>query len=151
MALDRHGEVYQRVVRQWATTAGWASGCRRSTAVRAREIEQTIFANEAQYADVHLPRSRSRRSADADQVRQPEQKDLFLKRILAGDVHFAIGYSEPDAGTDLASLRTSARKDGDHYVVNGQKLWNHRRPPGRLRLAGGRTDPDAPSTRASRS
>jgi alkylation response protein AidB-like acyl-CoA dehydrogenase len=51
------------------------------------------------------------------------QKEKFLKAILAGEVHFAIGYSEADAGTDLASLRTAARLDGDHYVVNGQKMW----------------------------
>ncbi|ASR39340.1 acyl-CoA dehydrogenase [Prauserella marina] len=52
-----------------------------------------------------------------------EQKDYFLPRILAGDLIFAIGYTEPDAGTDLASLRTSARLDGDELVVNGNKIF----------------------------
>src|SRR6202790_20301 len=52
-----------------------------------------------------------------------EQKRPFLPRIAAGELHFAIGYSEPGAGTDLAALRTSAVRDGDDYVVNGQKMW----------------------------
>ena len=50
------------------------------------------------------------------------QKKKFLPAILAGEVHFAIGYSEPEAGTDLASLRTSAVRHGDEYIVNGQKM-----------------------------
>ena len=56
-----------------------------------------------------------------------EQKKRFLPAILAGEVHFAIGYTEPDAGTDLASLTTTAVRDGDHYIVNGRRFY-HRRP-----------------------
>jgi len=52
-----------------------------------------------------------------------EQKAFFLPRIAAGQLHFCIGYSEPDAGTDLFSLTTKAVRDGDEYVINGQKTW----------------------------
>ena len=52
-----------------------------------------------------------------------EQKDFFIPKILAGDINFAIGYTEPDAGTDLASLKTRAVRDGDEYVINGQKVF----------------------------
>jgi len=59
-------------------------------------------------------------------------------------VHFAIGYSEPDAGTDLASLRASAKRDGDHYVVNGQKMWTTGGHAADYVWLAVRTDPDAP-------
>ncbi|APE18161.1 acyl-CoA dehydrogenase [Mycobacterium sp. WY10] len=52
-----------------------------------------------------------------------EQKQFYLPKIASGDLHFAIGYSEPGAGTDLAALRTAAVRDGDDYVINGQKMW----------------------------
>ena len=52
-----------------------------------------------------------------------EQKRRFLPGILSGEIHFAIGYTEPQSGTDLASLETSAVRDGDHYVVNGTKIF----------------------------
>jgi alkylation response protein AidB-like acyl-CoA dehydrogenase len=153
LARDRHGESYQRIVRQMGRD-GWM-GVGWPTEYGGHglgEIEQTIFANEAQYSDVHLP-AVTLQTVGPTLIRygSQKQKDLFLKRILAGDVHFAIGYSEPDAGTDLASLRTTARRDGDHYVVNGQKLWTTGGHQADYVWLAVRTDPDAPSTRASRS
>jgi alkylation response protein AidB-like acyl-CoA dehydrogenase len=52
-----------------------------------------------------------------------DQKDYYLPRILSCEDWWCQGYSEPGAGSDLASLKTSAVKDGDHYIVNGQKTW----------------------------
>ncbi|QYJ04899.1 acyl-CoA dehydrogenase [Nocardioides panacisoli] len=150
---DRHGPSYTRLIRQLGED-GWM-GVGWPTEYGGHglgEVEQTIFANEAQYADVHLP-AVTLQTVGPTLIRYgtQKQKDLFLQRILAGDVHFAIGYSEPDAGTDLASLRTTARlveDDGEpHYLVNGQKLWTTGGHHADYLWLAVRTDPDAPKHR----
>jgi 3-oxocholest-4-en-26-oyl-CoA dehydrogenase alpha subunit len=73
-----------------------------------------------------------------------EQKGFFLPKILSGDVNFAIGYTEPEAGTDLASLRTGARRDGDEYVINGAKVFTSGADQADYVWLAVRTDPDAP-------
>jgi alkylation response protein AidB-like acyl-CoA dehydrogenase len=146
MGRDRHGPTYQRVIRQMGADGWMGVGWPQEYGGHGLgEVEQTIFANEAQHADVHLP-AVTLQTVGPTLIRYgtQKQKDLFLKRILAGDVHFAIGYSEPDAGTDLASLRTTARRDGDHYVVNGQKMWTTGGHQADYVWLAVRTDPDAP-------
>ncbi|MFI1800369.1 acyl-CoA dehydrogenase family protein [Streptomyces sp. NPDC020379] len=87
-------------------------------------MEQFIFFDEAAQAGVPLPlMALNTVGPTIMQYGTPEQKAYFLPRILSGEIDFAIGYSEPDAGTDLASLKTRAVRDGDDYVVNGQKIW----------------------------
>ncbi|MEU0477696.1 acyl-CoA dehydrogenase family protein [Streptosporangium sp. NPDC006013] len=77
----------------------------------------------------------------------PEQQREFLPRILAGDLQVSIGYSEPGSGTDLASLTTSARRDGDSYVVNGQKMFISGAHTADYLWLACRTDPEEPRTR----
>ncbi|MEV8448986.1 acyl-CoA dehydrogenase family protein [Streptomyces parvus] len=76
-----------------------------------------------------------------------EQKAYFLPRILAGDLVFAIGYSEPEAGTDLAALRTRAVRDGDDWVIDGQKIFTSNAQQADWIWLACRTDPEAPKHR----
>jgi alkylation response protein AidB-like acyl-CoA dehydrogenase len=73
-----------------------------------------------------------------------EQKDFYLPKILSGDLNFAIGYTEPEAGTDLASLRTKAVIDGDEFVINGNKIFTSGANQADYVWLACRTDPDAP-------
>ena len=148
MMTDRHGPAYHRNIKQMGSDGwmgvGWPV---EYGGLGLGEIEQQIFANEAARADVHLPSVTLQTVGPTLQAFGTEkQKDMFLKDILAGDVHFAIGYSEADAGTDLASLRCSARKDlatGD-WIVNGQKMWTTGGHAADYIWLAVRTDPDAP-------
>ena len=58
-----------------------------------------------------------------EQHGSPRMRTDLLRRIVAGDRRLSIGMSEPDAGSDVAALRTTAAADGEHFVVNGQKMW----------------------------
>ena len=73
-----------------------------------------------------------------------EQKARYLPGILRGEINFAVGYTEPEAGTDLASLRTTALLDGDHYVINGNKVYTSGANQADYIWLACRTDPDAP-------
>lgn len=151
MMSDRHGSAYHRTIRKMGEDGWMGVGWPVEYGGKGLGgIEQQIFANEASRADVHLPSVTLQTVGPTLQAfGTPHQKDLFLHRILTGDVHFAIGYSEPDAGTDLASLRTTARlevggADGDHYVVNGQKMWTTGGHAADYVWLAVRTDPEAP-------
>ena len=76
-----------------------------------------------------------------------EQKRYFLPRIGQADIDWAQGYSEPDAGSDLASLQTRAVEDGDDFVVTGSKIWNGAHAGADWMFMLARTDPDAPKHR----
>jgi alkylation response protein AidB-like acyl-CoA dehydrogenase len=108
-------------------------------------VEQLIFFDEAARAGVMLPTLTI--NAVAPTLMQhgtEEQRARFLPAILRGELHFAIGYSEPQAGTDLASLRTRAVRDGDEWVINGSKLFTSQAEFADYIWLAARTDPDAP-------
>ena len=99
----------------------WAAGCTTAILTNAAGILST---DEAAIAGAPVPFLTINSVAPTIMAfGTAEQKRFYLPKIAAGDIHFAIGYSEPEAGTDLANLRTSAVRDGDDYVVNGQKMW----------------------------
>ncbi|MEB3069653.1 acyl-CoA dehydrogenase FadE29 [[Mycobacterium] vasticus] len=145
MAVDRHNDAYRAVIRRMGSDGklgvGWP---KEFGGLGFGPIEQQIFVNEAQRADIPLPAVTLQTVGPTLQVYGNEaQKKKFLPAILAGEVHFAIGYSEPEAGTDLASLRTTAVRDGDHYIINGQKVFTTGAHDADYIWLAARTDPTA--------
>ncbi|NGY63536.1 acyl-CoA dehydrogenase [Lentzea sp. NEAU-D13] len=125
MLTERHGHTYRELVKRLGRDGRLGVGWPREYGGKGfGPVEQQIFVNEAARADVPLPYVTLQTVGPTLQAfGTQEQKDFFLPRILKGDIHFAIGYTEPDAGTDLAALRTKAVRQDDHYVVNGQKTF----------------------------
>ena len=87
-------------------------------------IEQFIFFDESMRAGAPVPMlTINTVGPTIMNFGDDAQRAEYLPRILDGEIHFCIGYSEPQAGSDLAALATRAVRDGDEYVINGQKMW----------------------------
>ncbi|MET8651510.1 MULTISPECIES: acyl-CoA dehydrogenase family protein [Nocardia] len=126
MQVNRHGDAYRAVVHRMGADGWLGVGWPKEYGGQGfGAVEQQIFYNEAVRADVPLPLVTLLTVGPTLQTfGTDEQKRKFLPGILSGDIHFAIGYSEPEAGTDLAALRTSAvRDDSGDWIVNGQKIF----------------------------
>ena len=108
-------------------------------------VQRHIFEEEA--AAHHAPRivpfGLSMLAPVLQKFGSKEQQDYWLPRILSGEDWWCQGYSEPGAGSDLASLKTSAVRDGDHYIVNGQKTWTTLGQHANMIFCLVRTDKDA--------
>lgn len=143
------GGPYREVVRQMGRDGWLGIGWPKEFGGQGRgPVDQLIFFEEAARAGAPIPLvTLNTVGPTIAQFGSPEQKDKFLPVILAGEVHFAIGYSEPEAGTDLASLRTRAERVGDTYVVNGQKVFTTGGHDADHVWLACRTDPDAPKHR----
>jgi alkylation response protein AidB-like acyl-CoA dehydrogenase len=108
-------------------------------------VDQFIFYDEAWRALAPIPALTINAIAHTIMAYgSDEQKQFFLPRILKGELHFAVGYTEPQAGTDLASLKTRAVRDGDDWVINGQKIYTSLAGYADYIWLAARTDPDAP-------
>jgi 3-oxocholest-4-en-26-oyl-CoA dehydrogenase alpha subunit len=145
------GEAYRQVVRQlgrdgwlalsWPTEYGGRGGT---------VLDQLIFTDEAAIAGVPVPfLTINTVGPTIMRFGTAGQKAHYLPRIAGGEVHFSIGYSEPEAGTDLASLRTRAERvmgDGgaEFYLINGQKMWTSLIQYADYVWLACRTDADAP-------
>ncbi len=116
-----HREIVGRMGRDGWLTVGWPTeyGGRGYSAV-----EQFVMFDESVASGAPIPMlTINTVGPTLMQFGTEEQKQFFLPKISAGEITFCIGYSEPDAGTDLASLTTRAVRDGDEYIINGQKTW----------------------------
>jgi alkylation response protein AidB-like acyl-CoA dehydrogenase len=139
------GPVVRRIVRQMGADGWLGIGWPKEYGGQGRSaIEQFVFFDESMRAGAPVPMLTINTVGPTIMgFGSAEQKQRFLPRILAGELHFCIGYTEPGAGTDLAALTTTAVRDGEEYVINGQKVFTS--------LAGGadyiwlaaRTDPEA--------
>jgi hypothetical protein len=146
LLTERHGTVYRDVVRRMGRDGWLGVGWPERFGGRGfGSLEQQIFADEAARADVPLPAVTLQTVGPTLQEHgTPWQQEFFLPPILTGELHFAIGYTEPEAGTDLASLRTRAVRDGDDYIVDGQKIFTTGAHEADYIWLACRTDPEAP-------
>jgi alkylation response protein AidB-like acyl-CoA dehydrogenase len=139
------GPAYKEIVRQLGQDGWLGLAWPEEYGGQGRTLlDQYIFFDESQRAHVPVPFLTTNTVGPTIMAYgTDEQKAFFLPRILKGELHFSIGYSEPGAGTDLASLRTTAVRDGDHYVINGQKMWTSLIQHADYIWLACRTDPDA--------
>jgi 3-oxocholest-4-en-26-oyl-CoA dehydrogenase alpha subunit len=143
---DTSEPTYIRYIRRMGQDGWLGLGWPREYGGQARgPIDQMIFVEESHWAGVPLPLlTLNSVGPTLMALGTDEQKNRILPGILRGEVHFSIGYTEPSAGTDLASLQTRAVRDGDEYVINGQKIFTSAIQYADYVWLAVRTDPEAP-------
>lgn len=146
MSVGEGGPLYRRTIKKMAQDGWLGIGWPTEYGGQGRGmIDQLIFADEAQRAGAPVPfLTLNTVGPTIMHFGTDDQRQRFLPGILSGDIHFSIGYTEPNAGTDLASLQTRAVRDGDEYVVNGQKVFTSLIEHADYVWLAVRTDPDAP-------
>src|SRR3989344_498525 len=137
------GELFRQTIRQMGRDGWLAVGWPKAHGGQGyAATEQLIFFEEANIAGAPLPFVTISTVGPALMAHGSElQKERFLPGIAAGEIMFAIGYSEPDAGSDLAVLKTSARQDDEGFLVNGNKLWTSGAESADFVWLAARTDP----------
>ncbi len=140
--VETYKDVIREIGRDGWLGIGWPTeygGQNRSM------LEQLIFTDVAAVAGVPIPYlTLNTVGPTIMRFGSEAQKSYFLPKILTGDLHFSIGYSEPESGTDMASMRTRARREGDEWVIDGQKMWTSLIQYADWIWLGVRTDQDLP-------
>jgi 3-oxocholest-4-en-26-oyl-CoA dehydrogenase alpha subunit len=139
-------DAYKGLIRQLGADGWLGIGWPKEYGGQDRSmIEQLIFSDEAAVAGIPIPHlTLNTVGPTIMRFGTDEQKKEILPAILRGEMHFSIGYSEPGSGTDLASLKTRAVRDGDEWVINGQKMWTSLIQYADYIWLACRTDPDLP-------
>ena len=140
------GELYRTVMRRMGRDGWLTPGWPLEYGGRALDpLAQKILLEELWLAEAPFPFVTVNTIGPALIRRGTEQqKREFLPRIARGEIIFSVGYTEPTAGSDLASLRTRAERDGDHYVINGQKIFTSGVQSADYVWLAARTDANAP-------
>ena len=140
------GPAFRRIVRRMGTDGWLGVGWPKEYGGQGRPpTDQFIFFDEVWRAGAPFPFVTLNTVGPTLMAYGSEQqKAQFLPGIVAGEINFAIGYTEPEAGTDLASLRTRAVRDGDEYVINGSKVFTSGADQADYIWLACRTDPDVP-------
>jgi alkylation response protein AidB-like acyl-CoA dehydrogenase len=140
------GATFRRLVRQMGTDGWLGIGWPKEYGGQGRPAsDQFIFFTEVQRARAPFPFVTLNTVGPMLMKHgTDQQKKYFLSGILAGEINCAIGYTEPEAGTDLASLRTRAVLDGDEWLINGNKIFTSGADQADYIWLAARTNPDAP-------
>ncbi|MGW6693526.1 acyl-CoA dehydrogenase family protein [Rhodococcus sp. NPDC054953] len=140
------GQYFREVVKLLGKDGWLGIGWPKEYGGQGRSIEeQFVFFDEVQRAGLPFPFvTVNTVGPTLMKYGTQEMKDRFLPGILSGDIVFAIGYTEPEAGTDLASLKTRAVRDGDDFIVDGAKIFTSGANTADYVWLAARTDPDAP-------
>ncbi len=149
-ATEGGGPLYHQAIQKLGRDGWLGIGWPKEYGGQARgPIEQFIFFDETQRAGFPVPiLTLNTVGPTILKFGTEEQRQKYASKILEGKCHFSIGYTEPGSGTDLASLKTTAVRDGDEYVINGQKIWTSLADHADYIWLAARTDANAPAHKA---